>query len=103
VTEKKNCWEIKDCGREPNGHAVHELGICPAAKFEAYDGANGGTNAGRVCWSVAGTFCWGTVQGVFAAKIESCLKCPFFRQVATEEDLDFVLRPEEEISVIKKS
>jgi len=100
VTEKKNCWGLKNCGREPGGHAVVEMGGCPAASSEEYSGLNGGTNAGRICWAVAGTFCWGKVQGLFATKIDSCLKCPVFKQVADEEGDEFVLRPEETKAVI---
>jgi hypothetical protein len=33
------------------------------------------------------------VQGIFAIKIESCVRCEFFLCVAAEEDVDFVLRP----------
>ncbi len=47
---KKNCWEIKNCGRLPGGNKVDELGECPAVKcFDAYginDGINGGRHAG---------------------------------------------------------
>lgn len=103
MTVKKNCWEVKNCGRKLGGHLVEEHGVCPAAAKDKFDGVNDGRNAGRVCWSVAGTFCNGVVQCTFATKIDSCLQCPFFQQVATEEDFDFILRPEEEIPVIKKS
>ncbi|MGE5174112.1 MAG: two-CW domain-containing protein, partial [Betaproteobacteria bacterium] len=29
--EKLNCWEHKKCGRQPGGHKVAELGVCPSA------------------------------------------------------------------------
>ena len=29
--EKLNCWEVKKCGREPEGAKVAELGECPAS------------------------------------------------------------------------
>lgn len=71
------------------------MGVCPAPESTALSGINGGENGGRVCWAVAGTFCNGTVQGMFALKIESCLKCEFFKRVSEEEGDDFRLRPEE--------
>ncbi len=101
MSDKKNCWEMKKCGRQPGGNLVSELGVCPAATSNDFDGVNCGLNGGRVCWAVAGTFCKGKVQGVFATKIESCIKCSFFQQVADEEDFDFVLRPEEKNAKVK--
>ena len=86
---KKNCWEVKKCGREPGGDNVDELGICPAASDESLDGVNSGENAGRACWVVAGTLCSGEVQGTFASKIISCIRCEFYQQVADEEGADY--------------
>jgi len=73
------------CGREFGGANAAELGVCPAAADDSYDGINCGKNAGRFCWAVAGTFCGGTVQGTFADKRESCLSCGFFNTVRAEE------------------
>ena len=89
--QKKNCWEIKNCGREPGGEKSAELGICPAALGKEYDGVNGGKNGGRCCWAIAGTFCGGEIQGTFARKLQSCLACPFYLQVEKEEERFFVL------------
>ena len=50
------------------------------------NGINGGTNGGRSCWTVAGTFCFGEVQGTFARKLDDCMECEFFRVVAEEEE-----------------
>ena len=88
-----NCWEFTDCGREPNGINGAELGICPAATETLYNGINRGKNAGRFCWSVAGTFCGGKPQGTFAMKLENCLKCDFFIKVQKEEDRIFTFLP----------
>ena len=68
---KKNCWEFKNCGRELGGAKVDELGMCIAATDASTDGINNGQNSGRICWAVAGTFCGGKIQGLFA---ERC--CP---------------------------
>jgi hypothetical protein len=89
----KNCWEVKECGREPGGLKVDELGACPAATSIESNGVNRGTNGGRICWAVAGTFCGGKVQGLFAMKIESCLRCPFFQLVEDEESANFIMHP----------
>jgi hypothetical protein len=84
--QKKNCWEIKKCGREPNGAKHQELGVCPATVDSSYDGANNGKNAGRICWAVAGTFCGGKIQGTFAQKEVSCMYCDVFMRIKEEED-----------------
>ena len=73
---KLNCWEFTNCGRGPGAELV-----CPAAAEAGADGVNGG----RSCWTIAGTSCGGRLQGTFAAKIETCLKCEFCQQVLAEE------------------
>ncbi|MCP4158197.1 MAG: hypothetical protein GY757_61425 [bacterium] len=83
---KKNCWEEKECGREPGGSKTAEFGVCPAAESSEYDGKNSGKFAGRYCWKVGGTLCGGVVQGSFAFKITNCSSCPFFHKVREEED-----------------
>jgi hypothetical protein len=88
----QNCWEIKDCGRTPGGNKAGELGICPASTDSSCDGLNNGTNAGRICWAIAGTFCGGKMQGDFAQKSVSCMSCEVFKQIKAEEGPDrFVL------------
>ena len=69
--KRKNCWEFKKCGREPGGETADELGICPAALPETFDG--------KPCWAVAGTFCDGEVQGTFAKKLINCMDCDFMK------------------------
>ncbi len=82
---KQNCWEYKNCGREIGGGKTEELGVCPAASDTSFNNINRGKNAGRICWAVAGTFCGNNVQGTFAEKRESCLKCDFFESVRHDE------------------
>ena len=82
---KKNCWQVKKCGREPGGAKEAQLGICPATIETAVNGINGGKNGGRSCWAIAGTLCGGELQGSFAQKMTNCLKCEFYQQVAAEE------------------
>lgn len=83
--KKQNCWEYKKCGRETGGNKAEELGICPASEDASFNGINRGENAGRICWAVAGTFCGDKVQGTFADKRQSCMKCDFFRRVREDE------------------
>ncbi len=87
VGEKLNCWEHKQCGREPNGKRVNELGVCPAALDTSFNKINRGKNGGRVCWAIAGTFCEGKIQGAFADKRSSCVKCDFFKVVNLQEEI----------------
>lgn len=80
-----NCWEVMDCGREPGGARVKELGVCPAAICKEADGIHGGKNGGRCCWAIAGTLCRGKLQGTFSQKESTCFECPFYKQVKIEE------------------
>ena len=80
----QNCWEYKNCGRQPNGRKVLVLGVCPAAQDMSFDGLNGGMAAGRICWAVAGTYCGGRIQGTFAEKLPDCMNCSFFKLVKRE-------------------
>jgi hypothetical protein len=85
MPKKLNCWEFEKCGREPGGAREHELGVCVAATEIKANKLNNGKNAGRACWPVAGTLCGGIVQGTFAMKLGSCLKCDFYQLVIKEE------------------
>lgn len=94
---KINCWEFNDCGREPGGTRVAELGVCPAATDVVCDGLNGGFNGGRICWAVAGTFCGGEVTCAEACKQRSCMGCKFFDAVLQEEGEHVVMtRPDQD-------
>ena len=88
---KLNCWEMKKCGREPNGAKANELGVCPSATDTQNAGKNSGTNGGRYCWRIAGTLCGGKVQGTFAQKATNCSKCDFYISVKSEEGHNFTL------------
>jgi methyl-accepting chemotaxis protein len=88
---KLNCWEFKNCQRQPGGANTAEYGVCPAAVDESHDGINAGVNAGRYCWKVTGTFCGGKIQGAFAKKVQSCARCDFFKNVRMEEDSELVI------------
>ena len=83
---KQNCWEHKKCGRQPGGHKAAEFGVCPVTTHGDLNGAHGGKNAGRACWTVAGSLCGGKVQGTYAQKLHNCWRCDFMNAVKTEED-----------------
>jgi hypothetical protein len=89
ATVKLNCWEVKQCGREPGGKSK-DLGVCPASVEKRLDGMHGGINAGRACWMVAGTLCFGKVQGTFAGKYDTCKRCDFFNLVKQEEGAEYL-------------
>lgn len=83
---KTNCWEFKKCGRQPGGHKVAELGVCPVTTHKDLHSAHSGVNAGRACWVVAGSLCGGKIQGSFAQKLHNCWRCDFMNLVKQEED-----------------
>lgn len=90
MMKRMNCWEFQECGREPGGFRVDELGICPVATYTSLDGVNGGTNGGRICWTIAGTYSMDKakhMKGLFARTISSCFHCKFHTKVLTEEGL----------------
>jgi hypothetical protein len=90
---KISCWEFKKCGRETDGSNADELGICPASLTNEYNNINYGQFGGRFCWSIAGTFCQGRVNGTFAKKLPSCVNCDFLKSVHYEEGGNFILTP----------
>ena len=53
------------------------------------NGVHGGHMAGRTCWVVAGTYCDGGVQGIFAKKYINCKLCNFYQKVLEDEGKDF--------------
>lgn len=88
--EKQNCWEFKNCGREPGGSKTNELGVCPASIETRLNGINSGYNSGRACWAVAGTLCRGTTQGTYVNKLTGCIECDFYKTTVHEEGLNHV-------------
>lgn len=88
---KLNCWEFKECGREPSGVRAAELGVCPVCTEDRLDSVHGGRSGGRSCWVVAGSLCGGRVQGTFAAKYGNCKNCDFYGLVRKEEHPKFML------------
>lgn len=87
MTEKRNCWEIKDCGREPGGKTAELRGVCPAAVAQEAHGLNNGINGGRICWAISGTYCDGIAHGSFAENRLSCMSCEVFNTIREEEGI----------------
>lgn len=86
---KLNCWEYKNCGRQPGGENVDEFGICTASTDQTLDGIHEGKNCGRACWVNSGTYCKGQVQGTFEQKYMTCQVCDFYLMVEHEEGEQF--------------
>jgi len=95
---KQNCWEFKQCGRQPGGKNAEELGICPASISALIEGTNDGVMGGRACWALTGTLCGAKVQGTFAGKLSSCQNCEFYEQVMCDQEGDF----EGTVQILKK-
>jgi hypothetical protein len=87
--KKLNCWEFKQCGREPGGTKAAELGVCPVAVETRADGIHHGSNGGRCCWVVTGSLCKGQRQGGYAEKMGDCQQCDFYELVRSEESPKF--------------
>lgn len=85
MDQSLNCWEYMLCGREPGGINIGELGVCPSATDERFDGIHGGANAGRACWVVAGSVQKENIQCLFAKKNKNCGVCDFYQIVKKEE------------------
>lgn len=98
MKRKLNCWEFHGCGREHGGDNVADLGICPATTESTLDGVHDAMHGGRACWVVAGTFCNGKVQGMFAQKYTTCKQCEFYRLVQDENYNNFFVS----LSLLKK-
>lgn len=82
-----NCWEFQGCGREPGGDRAGERGPCPASTEAALDGAHGGANGGRSCWTIDDTLCGGEPSGAHEHKIHECRKCAFHLRVQVEQGM----------------
>jgi len=83
---KKNCWEIKRCEREFGGKKAYLDGVCPASTEIRLHGVHGGENAGRACWAVEGTMCFGQIQGHFSQKYNECAGCEVYCLIKEEEN-----------------
>jgi hypothetical protein len=77
-----NCWEAKDCGREPNGRNVLLYGICPVTIESSVDGVHKGKNGGRCCWALAPTIeNKNNKSTICSGGLYECIKCDFYKSV----------------------
>ncbi|MCI5209872.1 MAG: hypothetical protein D3910_14010 [Candidatus Electrothrix sp. ATG2] len=77
-----NCWEVKECGREPGGKNINLDGICPAAIDERADGIHHGKNGGRCCWLVFSTYrAEGPYGCYYDGGFNECQECDFYQMV----------------------
>jgi hypothetical protein len=81
---KKNCWEFKG-NRQRRKVCKEGCSQCLVPQMANYDGINGGKNGGRICWLIIGTLCDKNVQLTFSHKLNTCIKCDFYKSVKQEE------------------
>ena len=78
-----NCWEVKNCGREPNGRNVPQDGICPVSVALTVDGIHNGTNGGRCCWVLLRPDSkYDDIVLSCLEKAQECSKCDFYKSVS---------------------
>jgi len=93
MARRMNCWEFMKCGRELNGERAKESGVCPAASYPYADGLNGGTNGGRICWIIVGSYSCHTGKTSLSQRNVLCFDCEFHRKVLSEEGImDFPIK-----------
>ena len=97
---KLNCWEFKNCGRQPGGEKTYGSGVCAAATTSIMDGIHGGTSAGRACWVISGAKCGPKNTGSGEKLRLACISCDFYLDVKNQEGSG-LLRPEELHNLIK--
>ena len=73
-----NCWEAKECGREPGGKNVELYGLCSVPEETACNGLNGGENGGRSCWLWRETACTEIMKKSSVQNIRECRECNFY-------------------------
>ncbi len=83
MTQKLNCWQFKNCGREKGGLLADVLGECPVSTMMKYDGTHGGRGAGRICWMVPLSTC--RKESTRLGLSQRCHACEFYRRVVYEE------------------
>jgi len=92
MIKKINCWEFMGCEFQTDAEQKKEDKVCPALKNVWLNGIHGGKNAGRACWVVPYTQCFGTTQGTCEQKYSSCQLCDFYRTVIEEEEKFFTMQ-----------
>jgi len=88
-TQKVNCWEFMNCGRELGGEKADKLGVCPAATDISADGLNRGKAGGRICWAISRKCSGKRKEENPEKKLLSCVSCSFYKLVKEEEGRKF--------------
>ncbi len=86
---KKNCWEYNKNCRNVHGAADSRSLPCPSSTMVSLSGLNGGKNAGRICWNIAGSFSGHGIRKIALNDRPSCVRCDFFKLVEAEEGDNF--------------
>lgn len=71
IAEKERSFSVRY--DNPGLVRCREAKECSQTECPAYDAQD------RRCWQIAGTYCGGEVQGVFAQKLERCDQCEVFK------------------------
>jgi len=88
---KLNCWEFKECGREPGGCQAEASGVCRTTTAKGLNGIHDGQNAGRCCWALAiKGFCAANCEAPLGERLKICVACPFHKRVRREEGKNFL-------------
>jgi hypothetical protein len=85
---KVNCWEFRNCGRQPGGENVEDLGLCAAATTSIMEGIHGGIKGGRACWIIVGTQCGLNGNETGDKHKRACVSCDFFNLVKVQEGME---------------
>ncbi len=83
-SDKLNCWEFMNCGREKGGVMAEILGECPVPTSFQFDGCNNGKGAGRVCWMIPNSGC--RVKSGKCNSTHKCHECEFYRRVLFDRE-----------------
>ena len=84
TTTKLNCWQFKNCGREPGGILAKIHGECLVARTMKFDGLNDGIGAGRACWMVHNSVCRQAMN--LSGPVDPCHTCDFYKRVVFEQE-----------------
>ena len=83
MSQKLNCWEYKNCGRQKGGLMAPILGECVVSTYMKFDGLNEGVGAGRACWMVPHSPVKTERSG--SACSRRCYSCEFYKRVVFEQ------------------
>ncbi|WLE96133.1 MAG: hypothetical protein QTN59_15780 [Candidatus Electrothrix communis] len=79
-----NCWEVKNCGREPNGRNISLYGVCRVATETNLNGIHNGKNGGRCCWvaiPIPEHHNKANKSGCCSGGLYECIKCNFYKML----------------------